>query len=113
MLILMNPGFSLKILQPHIIPVHTPPSPPQYHLPHDPLENEKRRKGKKRKKKLDREESIASMMHSQKPNNLMSLMATSLSAAHSSTWGHASRIISEMMLILKRDLLLRIKAWVL
>ena len=40
------------------------------------------------------------------PSLPMLLMATSLSAAHSSIWGHASHIISEMMLILKRDLLL-------
>ena len=68
---------------------------------------------KKRKKKLNRGESIASTMHFQKPNNLMLLMATSLSAAHSSIWGHASHIISKMMLILKHNLLLRIKAWAL
>jgi hypothetical protein len=88
----MNPGFSSKILQQILTPapshtcvhVRTPPPPQFNYLLHDPLENEKREKRKKHKKRLDREELTSSMMHSQKLNNLMLLMAVSLSAAHSS-----------------------------
>ena len=117
---LMNPGFSSKILHQLLTPPsHTcvrvrTPQPPQFnYLLHNPLENKKRKKRKKHKKRLNREKLTSSMMHSQKLNNLMLLMATSLSAAHSNIWGHASHIISAMTLILKRDLLLQIRVWVL
>jgi hypothetical protein len=89
-MVVTNPGFSSKILQQILIPsphMHAyaplPPSQRNYPL-HDPLERErKRRKRKKQKKKLDRRKLMSSMMHFQKPNNFILLMAMSLSAAHS------------------------------
>ena len=114
LLMLRNPGCSSKILRQLLNLPTQAPQPPHYNsLPHNPLEKEKRRKKKKRKKTPARRKSTSSMIHSPRPNNLKLLMATSLSAAHSSIWGHASHIISKMTLILKRNLLLRIKAWAL
>jgi hypothetical protein len=84
-MVLTNPGFSSKIFQQILIPPpHTHVPSQLNYLPHDPLERERKKgKRKKQKKKLDRKKSMSSMMHSQKPNNLILLMAMSLSAAHS------------------------------
>jgi hypothetical protein len=114
LLMLRNPGCSSKILRQLLnLPTQAPQPPHCNSLPHDPLENKKRRKRKKRKKTPARKKLTSSMIHSSRPNNLKLLTATSLSAAHSSNWGCASHTISAMTPILKHDSKQRTKAWVL
>jgi hypothetical protein len=112
LLMLRDPGCSSNILRQLLNLPTQAPQPPHYNsLPQDPLENERKRK--KRKKTPARRKSTSSMIHSPRPNNLKLLTATSLSAAHSSTWGCAAHTISAMTPILKHNSLQRTKAWVL